>query len=136
MSIYFVFEVLGPSKQNYLEMEKVLYVILMAYRKLRHYFQLYNITVPLPQPLKYIIRNREAIAQVGKWTAELNEVVIDFVHHSSIQSQALTDFIADWTPKPTRRGKYLRRNLVYSFCDGFWGVLEQVLHLSSFLPQR
>lgn len=32
--IYFVSKVLGPSKRNYLEMEKVLYALLMASRKL------------------------------------------------------------------------------------------------------
>jgi hypothetical protein len=34
MHVYFVSEVLGPSKRNYIEMEKVLYVVLMASRKL------------------------------------------------------------------------------------------------------
>jgi hypothetical protein len=36
--IYFVSEVLSPSKKNYTELEKVLYAVLMASRKLRHYF--------------------------------------------------------------------------------------------------
>jgi hypothetical protein len=34
MHVYFVSEVLGPSKRNYTEMEKVVYVVLMASRKL------------------------------------------------------------------------------------------------------
>jgi hypothetical protein len=34
--VYSVSEVLGPSKRNYTEMEKVLYAILMASRKLWH----------------------------------------------------------------------------------------------------
>jgi hypothetical protein len=38
MSVYFVSEVLSPSKRNYIELEKVLYAVLMASRKLRHYF--------------------------------------------------------------------------------------------------
>jgi hypothetical protein len=79
-------------------LEKVLYAVLMASRKLRHYFQAYNIIVPSSQPLKDIMRNREATGRVGKWAAELNEFCIDYVHRSSIQSQALADFIADWTP--------------------------------------
>jgi hypothetical protein len=41
------------------------------------------------------MRNREATGRVGKWAAELNEFTIDYVHRSSIQSQALADFIAD-----------------------------------------
>jgi Uma2 family endonuclease len=36
--IYFVFEVLSPSKRNYTELEKVLYAVLMAYKKIWHYF--------------------------------------------------------------------------------------------------
>jgi hypothetical protein len=36
--IYFISEVLSPSKRNYTELEKVLYAVLMASRKLRHYF--------------------------------------------------------------------------------------------------
>jgi hypothetical protein len=36
--IYFISEVLSPSKRNYIELENVLYVVLMASRKLRHYF--------------------------------------------------------------------------------------------------
>ena len=35
MLVYFVSEVLSPSKKNYIEMEKVLYVVIMALRKLQ-----------------------------------------------------------------------------------------------------
>jgi hypothetical protein len=36
--VYFISEVLSPSKRNYTELEKVLYAVLMASRKLRHMF--------------------------------------------------------------------------------------------------
>jgi hypothetical protein len=42
--MYFISEVLGPS---YSEMQKVLYAVLMAYRKLQHYFQSNNIIIAL-----------------------------------------------------------------------------------------
>jgi hypothetical protein len=95
--VYFVSEVLSLSKKNYTELEKVLYAVLMASRKLQNYFQAYHIIVPSSQPLKDVMRNREATGRIGKWAAELNEFYIDYVHRSSIQSQALADFIADWT---------------------------------------
>jgi ribonuclease HI len=41
------------------------------------------------------MRNKEATGRIGKWATELNEFTIDYVHRSSIQSQALADFIAD-----------------------------------------
>jgi hypothetical protein len=72
-----------------------LHAVLMASRKLRHYFQAYHIIVPSSQPLKDIMRNREATRKIGKWAAELNEFSIDYVHRSSIQSHVLADFIAD-----------------------------------------
>jgi hypothetical protein len=95
--VYFVSEVLSLSKKN-TELEKVLYAVLMASRKLRHYFQAYHIIVPSSQPLKDIMRNREATGRIGKWAVELNEFSIDYMHRSLIQSHALADFIADWTP--------------------------------------
>jgi hypothetical protein len=64
--IYFVSEVLSLSKKNYTELEKVLYAVLMASRKLRHYFQAYHIIVPSSQPLKDIMRNRESTRRIGK----------------------------------------------------------------------
>jgi hypothetical protein len=45
--VYFVSKVLSLSKKNYTELGKVLYAVLMASRKLRHYFQAYHIIVPL-----------------------------------------------------------------------------------------
>jgi hypothetical protein len=53
-----------------------------------------NVNVPVTpgvlqsQPLKDIMRNKEATVMVGKWVTELNEFTIDYVHRSSIQSQA------------------------------------------------
>jgi hypothetical protein len=52
----------------------------MASKKLWHYFQAYHIIVPSSQPLKDIMRNREATGRIGKWAAELNEFTIDYVH--------------------------------------------------------
>jgi ribonuclease HI len=120
--VYFVSEVLSLSKKNYTELEKVLYVVLMASRKLWHYFQTYHIIVPSSQPLKNIMRNREATRRIGKWAAELNEFTIDYVHRSSIQSQALADFIADWTPGA--QGEYSTKDAEAwtVFCDGSWGT--------------
>jgi hypothetical protein len=116
--IYFVSEILSPSKKNYTELENVLYVVLMASRKLRHYFQTYHIIVPSSQPLKDIMKNKEAIRRVGKWAAELNEFTIDYVHRSSIQSQALVDFIADWTPGAQDEEKTNDVEAWTVFCDG------------------
>jgi hypothetical protein len=96
----------------------VLYAVLLASRKLRHYFQAYHIIVPSSQPLKDIMRNREAAGRIEKWAAELNEFTIDYVHRSSIQSQALADFIADWTPGAQGEEATKGAEAWTVFCDG------------------
>jgi hypothetical protein len=120
--VYFISEVLSLSKKNYTELEKVLYDVLMASRKLRHYFQAYHIIVPSSQPLKDIMRNREATGRIGKWAAELNEFTIDYVHRSSIQSQVLADFIVDWTPEAQGEEATKDVEAWMVFCDGSWGT--------------
>jgi hypothetical protein len=90
----------------------------MASRKLQHYFQSCHIIVPLCQLIKDIIRNREAIGRVGKWSVELNDFTINFVHRSSIQSQALADFVADWMPGAHKEGHMVDDEAWTLFCDG------------------
>jgi hypothetical protein len=120
--VYFVSEVLSLSKKNYTKLEKVLYAVLMASRKLRHYFQAYHIIVPSSQPLKDIMRNIEATRRIGKWAVELNEFSIDYVHRSSIQSQALADFIADWMPGAQEEETNKDAEAWTIFCVGSWGT--------------
>jgi hypothetical protein len=100
----------------------VLYAVLMASRKLRHYFQAYHIIIPSSQPLKDIMRNREATRRIGKWATELNEFSIDYVHRSSIQSQALANFIVDWTPGTQGEETAKDTEAWMVFCDVSWGT--------------
>jgi ribonuclease HI len=44
------------------------------------------------------------------------------VHRSSIQSQALTDFIADWTPGAQEEETNKDAEVWTVFCDGSWGT--------------
>jgi hypothetical protein len=96
--IYYVSEALSGSKLFYSEMEKMAYVVVMAKRKLRHYFQSHNVSVPTAFPLRDMFENEEYTGRMGKWATELAEHVINFVARSAIKSQVLTDFVADWTP--------------------------------------
>ena len=49
----------------------MLYAILIASRKLRHYFQAHAIRVVTSYPLERILRNREATGRVAKWAIKL-----------------------------------------------------------------
>jgi hypothetical protein len=55
--IYYISEALAGTKLNYLELEKMAYAVWISSRKLEHYFQAHEITVPTSQPLGDSLRN-------------------------------------------------------------------------------
>ena len=75
----------------------MLYAILITSRKLWHYFEYYKIVVVTKFPLGDILHNKEANGHIIKWVVELNTYSIEFRSRPSIKSQALADFIAEWT---------------------------------------
>jgi hypothetical protein len=52
----------------------------------------------------------------------LNKFTIDFVHRSSVQSQALVDFIADWMLGAHEEGHLIDDEAWTMFFDGLWGT--------------
>jgi hypothetical protein len=95
--VYFTSKALSGSKLFYSELEKITYAVVMAARKLRHYFEGHRIRVITNQPLNDLFANKEASTQIIKWGAELSEYTIDFERRSAIKSQVLADFVVDWT---------------------------------------
>ena len=55
--MYFISEVLSNSKTRYPQIQKLLYVVLITKRKLRHYFESHSMTVVTSFPLSEIIQN-------------------------------------------------------------------------------
>ena len=55
--MYFVSTVLRDARERYPVQQKLLYALLIASRKLRHYFQGHPIKVVSAYPLERILRN-------------------------------------------------------------------------------
>lgn len=122
--IYYVSKALSGSKLFYSEMEKLVYTVVMAKRKLHHYFESHLITVPNAYPLRDILENKEATSRIGKWAAELGEYVINFVPRSAIKSLALADFFADWTFSAEEMQRNIEELIWEMMCDGAYCDVE------------
>jgi hypothetical protein len=62
---YYISEVLHEAKTRYLEVHKLLYVVLIASRKLRHYFQAHRISVVSLYPLRVVLHNPNATGNIA-----------------------------------------------------------------------
>jgi hypothetical protein len=102
--VYYVSKVLHEAKARYLETHKHLYVVLVASRKLRHYFQAHRVVVVTSFPLRAILHNSNATGNIAKWATELAEFQLDFQPRHTVKSQVLADFIVEWTPPPSAPG--------------------------------
>ena len=70
--VYFVSEALSRSKIYYSEIEKIAYTVLIAARKLKHYFQVHKIRVPTNHPIKEVLQSCRSSGRLGKWAVELS----------------------------------------------------------------
>jgi hypothetical protein len=95
--VYFNSVVLGPSKKKNPQVQKLLYAVLLTTRKLRHYFDDHKVIVVTGFPIGDILHNKEAIERIAKWACELGAHDIEFWPRTAIKTQALVDFVSEWT---------------------------------------
>jgi hypothetical protein len=95
--VYFVSTVLRDARECYTMQQKLLYTLLIASRKLRHYFQGHPIKVVTDRPLETILRNPNVTRRVAEWAVELQPFEISFETTKVIKSKALVEFTTEWT---------------------------------------
>jgi hypothetical protein len=96
--VYYISGVLHEAKTSYLEVHKPLYAVLIASRKLHHYFQAHRISLVTSYPLRAVLCNPNATRNIAKWATELAEFELDLVPCHAVKSQVLANIIVDWTP--------------------------------------
>jgi hypothetical protein len=94
--IYFIREVLSPTKQRYPHYQKLAYSVFTTAQKLRQYFAVHPIIVVNEAPLSNILNNPLATGRVSLWRIELSPLDITYEKRKAIKSQILPDFIAEW----------------------------------------
>jgi hypothetical protein len=65
--VYYLSEVLSPTKQRYPHYQKLAYAIYMTGKKLPHYFECHSIIVVASTPVSSILNNPDATGRVSLW---------------------------------------------------------------------
>src|SRR3954465_3660344 len=94
--IYYLSEVLTPTKQRYPHYQKLAYGVFMTARRLSHYFQDHQVMVVNEASLNSILNNPEATGRVALWGIELSPLDIVYEKRHTIKSQVLPDFLVHW----------------------------------------
>jgi hypothetical protein len=95
--VYYIGEVLSETTARYSQIQKLLYVVVLARRKLRQYFEAHLATVVSTFPLGEIIRNPDAAGRIAKWSVKLMGEMLAYAPRKAMKSQILADFVAKWT---------------------------------------
>jgi hypothetical protein len=88
---------LSETKARYPQIQKLLYAVVLAWRKLRHYFEAHLVMVVSSFPLGEIIRNPDAVGRIAKWSVKLMGETLAYAPCKVIKSQILADFVTEWT---------------------------------------
>jgi hypothetical protein len=82
-------------------MQKLLYAMLMATKKLQHYFTDHEVIIVTSFPLGEVVCSRDAMGRISKWALELMGYDIKYIPRTAIKSQAVVDFVTELTEVQT-----------------------------------
>ena len=95
--IYHTIRALRGVEGRFPMMEKLAFTLVIASRKLRHYFQAHTINVLTDHPLKKAMTKLEVVGRLIQWTIELSEFDVRYQPRNAIKAQVLADFIAEFS---------------------------------------
>ena len=84
--VYFVSSLLQGARSRYSGVQKLLFGLLMASRKLHHYFQAQEITIITRLPLQWILHNPDTTGRIVEWAFELSSFGLKFESTLTIKS--------------------------------------------------
>ncbi|XP_074352596.1 uncharacterized protein LOC141691737 [Apium graveolens] len=94
--VYYVSKRLHYAETRYTSMEKLVYALILASRKLRPYFQAHRIEVRTAYTLRQVLHKPESSGRMLKWVVELGQFELEYMPQTAIKGQALADFLLEF----------------------------------------
>lgn len=96
--VYYVSKRLLDAETRYANMEKLVYALILASRKLRPFFQAHMVEVRTLFPQGQVLHNPEASGRLMKWAVELGQFDVEYKSKATITGQAVADFLLEFPP--------------------------------------
>ena len=97
LPVYYVNQAFQGVESGYPRIEKIVFALIVALRKLRQYFQANPILVMMDQPISKSMNKPEAARRMVQWAIELSQFDIEYHPRMAIKAQRLADFIDEFT---------------------------------------
>ena len=97
LPIYYVSKALLDAETWYSHLEKLALAQIVTGRKLRPYFQAHPIVLVTSFPINLVLHKPEVSGRLAKWAVELGEYDVIFRPATTIKSQVLADFVAEFS---------------------------------------
>ncbi|XP_074337137.1 uncharacterized protein LOC141674310 [Apium graveolens] len=94
--VNFVSKRLHDAETHYTSMEKLVYALILASRKLRPYFQAHRIKVRIAYPLRKVLHKPESSGRMLKWAVKLGQFDLEYMPREAIKGHALADFLLEF----------------------------------------
>ncbi|RDX75708.1 Retrovirus-related Pol polyprotein from transposon 17.6, partial [Mucuna pruriens] len=95
--VYFISKTLQGPEKRYQKIERGALALVVAFRRLRPYFQSFSIIVCTDLPIQQVLRKPDLAGRMVAWSVQLSEFDISFERRGQIRVQALADFITELT---------------------------------------
>ncbi|XP_019196318.1 PREDICTED: uncharacterized protein LOC109190299 [Ipomoea nil] len=97
--VYYVSHALNGPETRYSRLEKVVYALYIAAKKLTPYFQGRTVHVLTDQPIGSVLRNSNSSGRLVKWALMLTQFAMEYKPRPAIKGQALADFVVECTAR-------------------------------------
>ena len=95
-------------------MEKLAFVLIIAARRHKPYFQAHTIIVLTDKPLRKVMSSPDAARRMALWAVELSEFNIQYRPRTVVKRQVVADFIVEFTLGDGQGAEKKRRWNIYT----------------------